>query len=133
MIGEKTMTSNDIYDVKLEELRKLHPNWDGYDGMPPSEEALNAAKNFMDSLFIVPAPDGSVQLEWHAEGIDLEICFNVDGLTKDFSFNYSHIYSYKNPSLEYHRVGSYNNADVYLTEMELEDVFTGIDIDFFKE
>jgi hypothetical protein len=73
------MSDFEDFDIKLEELRKLDPNWDGYNGIPPSKEAISAAKRFMDSLFIVPSTDGGVQLEWHVHDVDLEIFLNLMG------------------------------------------------------
>lgn len=66
---------------RLEELSKLQPNWNSYGARPIAPAALGAVFGLLYQLArsstprptIVPTSDGSVQVEWHTRGIDLEI------------------------------------------------------------
>lgn len=59
----------------LEVLANLKQGWDGYDGRPITEQAMNAARH----LAFVPMNNGGVQIEFHAGGIDFEIEIQPDG------------------------------------------------------
>jgi len=71
-------------DKKLEQLRKLEPNWDGEGAPPVSFECcisalmflLESAANETPAPQIVPTSEGGLQLEWHRNGIDLEVRFS---------------------------------------------------------
>jgi hypothetical protein len=66
---------------RLNALLRLRLGWDGYRAQPLSMDAVEAA---VDVLFgmaddlslppqLFPLPDGGIQMEWHADGEDLEI------------------------------------------------------------
>ena len=67
--------------AKLEELAALKSNWNSYGALPVRRSCLVATVELLaDVMFdhspnpaIVPTTMGSVQLEWHRKGIDLEI------------------------------------------------------------
>lgn len=66
---------------RLEELGTLPPDWNSYGAKPVSALARTAAYGLLRQLAgpntpkpaLVPTSDGSVQIEWHTRGIDLEI------------------------------------------------------------
>lgn len=66
---------------KLNELGGLPVNWDSYGGLPLSPEMHAAARFLVEQIAepglpepsIVPTSNGSVQLEWHGDAIDLEL------------------------------------------------------------
>lgn len=66
---------------KLDELGLLKPDWDSYGAPAISSSARNAALRLLEELVlpstptpaVIPTSDGSVQLEWHTKGIDLEV------------------------------------------------------------
>lgn len=64
-----------MLDAKLNELEKLEAGWDGRMSSAPSREAIAVARY----LTAVPGGDGTIQLELHAGGCDLEIEINPAG------------------------------------------------------
>lgn len=66
---------------QLKALQFLQFNWDSYGGVPMRSLILRSAANLLCEMAgqrtpvpsIVPTSDGSVQVEWHTRGIDLEI------------------------------------------------------------
>lgn len=78
------------YDVdvidRLGVVQRLAPGWDGYDGVPVpwnvAADALTVARKvYIDGLqppSAVPGSDGSVQLEWHFGGYDIELEMLID-------------------------------------------------------
>lgn len=66
---------------KLGELVKLPLNWDGYDGLPVSFDVAYFSVAVLNHLYrdgipcpdIVPGSDGSMQIEWHLGGYDIEL------------------------------------------------------------
>lgn len=76
---------------KLEELADLPPDWNSYGAAPVKRTCLQAALRLLRDVMkdnspapaVVPTPRGTVLLEWHRRGIDLEIdvlgtdCFHV--------------------------------------------------------
>ncbi len=68
------------------DLRTLPPNWNSYGAGSIEERLLNNAMNFVASLLgpnspaprVVPLSSGGLQLEWHRQGIDLEVVFDRD-------------------------------------------------------
>ena len=61
-------------------------NWDGYDGIPPSDETISDALSFIEKLpygVIEPRPgvsgDGEVSLFWENDDIYIDIGFLGDG------------------------------------------------------
>lgn len=64
--------------VQLRDMRKLGARWDSYQAKPIYDECINRANDLLDILpgdgwEAVPCADGSVQLEQHRHGIDIEI------------------------------------------------------------
>ncbi len=66
---------------RFEEVMQLELGWDGYQGVPVSFANASFAANLLEALFnnelpppsLVPGSDGTLQLEWHINGYDLEI------------------------------------------------------------
>lgn len=66
---------------QLKALQLLQFNWDSYGGVPVRGEVLRSAANLLCEMAgkrtpvpsVVPTSDGSVQVEWHTRGIDLEV------------------------------------------------------------
>lgn len=66
---------------RLEELIRLEPGWDGYDGQPVSLanatfalRVLEATCNeLVEAPQIVPGANGEIQMEWHTDQGDVEI------------------------------------------------------------
>jgi len=62
-------------------LANLPDNWDSYGASSVSLSIANAALCFVESVStsrtpqpaIVPTNDGKLQVEWHTQGIDLEV------------------------------------------------------------
>jgi len=69
------------------DLFTLPHNWDSYGAGPIDPRVVHDAMNLTNSLLgptspaprVVPLSSGGVQLEWHRQGIDLEIVFDRDG------------------------------------------------------
>jgi hypothetical protein len=71
-------------DRRLTSFARLEANWDGYDGKPISSLAITAVRRFIEAVKpeyteLVPCSDGGVQIEWHVNGVDVEIIFGPDG------------------------------------------------------
>jgi hypothetical protein len=68
-------------EATLEELLKLPANWNSYGATPIRPDAVQAARDILGKIVrsdtpqpaVVPTVRGGVQLEWHTQGIDLEI------------------------------------------------------------
>jgi hypothetical protein len=66
---------------QLNELAELPPDWNGPHTNPPDRRAVEFAIATLDEVMqddtpaptVIPANDGSVQLEWHLHDIDLEM------------------------------------------------------------
>lgn len=66
---------------RFNELTSLPRGWDGYNGKPVSFSCAQFAANLIERLCVenVPAPqlvpgaDGTLQLEWHLNGFDVEV------------------------------------------------------------
>jgi hypothetical protein len=75
-------TSHDARDAIMD-CTRLPPGWDSYDGAPTSQAAAVAALRLLSVLTtapaVVPCSDGGVQLEWHTQGVDIEIACGADG------------------------------------------------------
>ena len=63
---------------RIGKLAKLEPGWDGYDGDPPTEEAIETTAKLLTAVyrlthgalknpFIAPSPDGGLDLEWELD------------------------------------------------------------------
>jgi hypothetical protein len=62
---------------QLAEMRRLEPNWDSYGAPVIDRAAIRQAQELLPRLpgawEAVPCVDGSVQLEQHEGGLDIEI------------------------------------------------------------
>lgn len=62
---------------KFDALLQLKPNWDSYGAVVPNPRAVAKANQFYlrlpGSWDVVPGADGSVQLEQHCDGFDIEL------------------------------------------------------------
>jgi hypothetical protein len=56
-------------------LESLKPGWDSYDALPISSAAMDTLQSFS----VVPCNDGSIQIEIHRDGINIEIEIGADG------------------------------------------------------
>ncbi|HRQ73240.1 MAG TPA: hypothetical protein PLU35_09455 [Phycisphaerales bacterium] len=82
-----TETATRTAVARLNEILGLRSNWDSYGAKPIDSTAAVAALMWLYGIdrpglpapSVVPVPDGSVQLEWHMHGIDLEVCFQPTG------------------------------------------------------
>ncbi len=63
---------------RLRKLTNLKSDWDGYGGVPPTEEAVKATavllleihkltQGLLESPFIAPLPEGGLELEWELD------------------------------------------------------------------
>jgi hypothetical protein len=72
---------------RLVDLTRLPRNWDSYGGVAVmsanATDALWFLARFLESAsvppWVVPLSDGGVQLEWHRDGVDLEVVFSAEG------------------------------------------------------
>lgn len=68
-------------EERLNELTALSRGWDGYFGRPVSFSTASFAANILEKICdekvpspsLVPGSDGSLQIEWHCKGYDIEI------------------------------------------------------------
>ncbi len=67
---------------KLDELIKLEHGWDGYNATPVSFANASFAQALLNEICktdtppppqIVPGVDGDLQIEWHIQGVDIEL------------------------------------------------------------
>lgn len=62
-------------------MRRMEANWDSYGAKPIDENCIQKALNMLEILhgewFAVPVNDGSVQLEQHCNGFDLELLIST--------------------------------------------------------
>lgn len=67
---------------RLEELYNLKPDWGGYGETAPFPESIRAIKRILQVLStppsICPTYNGGVQAEWHIDGLDIEIEYDVE-------------------------------------------------------
>ena len=62
----------------------LPPNWDSYHAVAIDPKIVHYAMNFIETVLgpstpaprVVPLTSGGLQLEWHRNGIDLEVVFD---------------------------------------------------------
>lgn len=68
------------WEQQLEQLKQLPVGWDSYGASPVSNLAIDKAKSILSVAeamgiaqlsFIVPCPDGGIQLEWDFEGKEI--------------------------------------------------------------
>jgi hypothetical protein len=68
-------------ESRFNELGKLKPGWDGYSGGSVPFSIARFSAELLQRIFnanlpppsLVPGSDGSVQIEWHRNGYDIEI------------------------------------------------------------
>jgi len=73
-------------EERFQELLSLQPDWDSYGANAIEQKYLDQAKEFLEQVMredtampaLVPLADGGVQLEWHVNGFDVEICFSPE-------------------------------------------------------
>lgn len=66
---------------RFTQLGALEQNWDSY-GAPPLDRAtILRAEAWLAAACIVPCSGGGVQIEWHRDGVEIEVSFNPDGST----------------------------------------------------
>jgi hypothetical protein len=66
---------------RLTDLYELQDGWDSYGGKKPDITALLIAQTMTSrEPTINPSGDGSVLLEWHEDGFDLEVWISPSGL-----------------------------------------------------
>lgn len=83
-------------EERFNSLVSLPIGWDGYQGRPVSFSCAQFAAQIVESLFnksvsapsIVPGSDGSLQIEWHVNGYDIEL--DVLAPLRVSAFRYDH-------------------------------------------
>lgn len=65
---------------QLAEYLRLGDNWDGYGARPIHDSAVKRAVAVLDAVcpagpepWIVPTPEGGLQIEWASDGLEIEI------------------------------------------------------------
>jgi hypothetical protein len=83
--------TNSIAAERLRKLSKLEPDWNGYGGLAPTEEAIAGTAGLLieihklthgrlESPFIAPLPDGGLELEWElASGVEVMLVIPPTG------------------------------------------------------
>ncbi|UIY25901.1 hypothetical protein LZK76_10920 [Rhizobium leguminosarum] len=82
--------------ARFNELASLEKGWDGYQGRPVIFTVATFAANLLERICIegisepalVPGSDGTMQIEWHKNGFDVEI--DVLGPNKVVAMRYDH-------------------------------------------
>jgi hypothetical protein len=77
---------------QLDAMRRLRPNWDGYNADPPEPHVIAWAKDFVDyfealervqgvkrNIRVYPTRIGGVQIEWEDSRFERELELNPDG------------------------------------------------------
>jgi len=70
-----------VVEKRLNELLKLRKGWDGHNSGPVSSATATFARAILRSVMtdetpppaLVPANGGALQLEWHQQGLDIEL------------------------------------------------------------
>lgn len=73
-------------------LSLLPPDWDSFGGEAIPLNVIKESMSWLMGIYrpgmpepsIVPGSDGSVQVEWHVNGVDLEVLFGPDGESEVF-------------------------------------------------
>ena len=85
-MNDKSKT--DILLEKIDSLEKLKENFDSYGTKPLDNKVLDETRNCVDYLrknigfipgYVLPMSDGSIQLESHSDGKDIEIVIGSKG------------------------------------------------------
>ena len=77
----------DAAERQLNELLALEPGWDGYRAREVADTAVEATVEVLDRFMnealefpdLFPLSDGGIQIEWHADGVDIEIEVSREG------------------------------------------------------
>lgn len=68
---------------RLTELLELPQGWDSYGASTIDPKAVDAASRLLDVLdhdpAVIPCNHGGVQLEWHRDGLELEVEISAAG------------------------------------------------------
>lgn len=64
---------------KLESFTRLQEGWDTYGAAPIAALPIALARLLIEPPHLVPTSKGGVQLEWHAQGFDIEIEIHPSG------------------------------------------------------
>lgn len=76
-----------IQQEQLNEIANMPRGWDSYDALPINKRAILEARrivSFMPGYWtIVPRSDGSLQLERHAGGLDIECVISGESPTPE--------------------------------------------------
>lgn len=70
-----------ILETRFNEITSLPRGWNGYRSIPVSFSCASFAANLLERIctdglpppFLVPGTDGTLQIEWHRNGYDIEI------------------------------------------------------------
>jgi len=80
MSNERQRSCGEIFCERLLDIASLELDWDGYGAGPPSPKTIALAKRAGEWMMeefglphVVPVGDGSILLEWHGDGFDLEL------------------------------------------------------------
>lgn len=81
LMSEPSRTWRECVVQRLDELVRLDVGWDGYRGQPVSFENANFALRMLEVACpdgalapqIVPGSDGDLQIEWHVDGVEIEL------------------------------------------------------------
>jgi hypothetical protein len=103
-VGERAPEWLRKTEEALRSLLALPANWDSYGARAIELHAVHAAIELLRSIVqhgtpqpvVVPTNRGSIQIEWHTRGIDLEIEITVHGEVRVFYEN-----SYENAETEF--------------------------------
>lgn len=71
----------DSSENRLDHLMELRSNWDGYGGVPVSEETRTIVLKLLYNVLspsdaipsLVPGTNGAVNVEWHRQGLTFEV------------------------------------------------------------
>ena len=82
--------------ARFAELTSLPRGWDGYGGSPVSRSCAVFAIEILERIYrsdvqapqLVPGGDGTLQLEWHDQGFDIEL--EIMGANKVVATRYDH-------------------------------------------
>lgn len=71
-------------ETRLREIAKLATDWDSYGALPIDQRAIDRARRVIAVMAhapqIVPTTHSGVQLEWHRDGIEVEIVIADGGV-----------------------------------------------------
>jgi hypothetical protein len=77
----------DAAERQLNELLALEPGWDGYRAREVADAAVETTVELLDRFMdeavefpdLFPLNDGGIQIEWHADDVDIEIEVSPEG------------------------------------------------------